>query len=126
MDLQNLIYEDSQKGLFRVHRTALTSLEILELERKNIFDRCWLYLGHESEIENPGDYRRRTVAGRPLFWVRGNDGKVRVFYNTCTHWGANVCRVDQGNAELFLFYYHALTFNNKGDLVSVPDDPGYA
>ncbi len=126
MDLQNLIYEDSQKGLFRVHRSALTSLEILELERKNIFDRCWLYLGHESEIENPGDYRRRTVAGRPLFWVRGNDGKVRVFYNTCTHWGANVCRVDQGNAELFQCFYHAWTFNNKGELVSVPDDPGYA
>ncbi len=126
MDLQNLIYEDSQRGLFRVHRSALTSLEILELERKNIFDRCWLYLGHESEIENPGDYRRRTVAGRPLFWVRGNDGKVRVFYNTCTHWGANVCRVDQGNAELFQCFYHAWTFNNKGELVSVPDDPGYA
>ena len=126
MNLQNLIYEDTQKGLFRVHRSALTSLEILELERKNIFDRCWLYLGHESEIENPGDYRRRTVAGRPLFWVRGNDGKVRVFYNTCTHWGANVCRVDQGNAELFQCFYHAWTFNNKGELVSVPDDPGYA
>ncbi len=126
MDLQNLIYEDSQRGLFRVHRSALASVEILELERKNIFDRCWLYLGHESEIENPGDYRRRTVAGRPLFWVRGNDGKVRVFYNTCTHWGANVCRVDQGNAELFQCFYHAWTFNNKGELVSVPDDPGYA
>lgn len=126
MDLQNLIYEDSQRGLFRVHRSALTSLEILELERKKIFDRCWLYLGHESEIENPGDYRRRTVAGRPLFWVRGNDGKVRVFYNTCTHWGANVCRVDEGNAELFQCFYHAWTFNNKGELVSVPDDLGYA
>ncbi len=126
MDLQNLIYEDSQRGLFRVHRSALTSLEILELERKKIFDRCWLDLGHESEIENPGDYRRRTVAGRPLFWVRGNDGKVRVFYNTCTHWGANVCRVDEGNAELFQCFYHAWTFNNKGELVSVPDDPGYA
>ncbi len=50
MDLQNLIYEDSQRGVFRVHRSALTSLEILELERKYIFDRCWLYLGHESEI----------------------------------------------------------------------------
>ncbi len=126
MDLQNLIYEDSQRGLFRVHRSALTSLEILELERKKIFDRCWLYLGHESEIENPGDYRRRTIAGRPLFWVRGNDGKVRVFYNTCTHWGATVCRVDEGNAELFQCFYHAWTFNNKGELVSVPDDLGYA
>ncbi|NIO08663.1 MAG: Rieske 2Fe-2S domain-containing protein, partial [Deltaproteobacteria bacterium] len=52
--------------------------------------------------------------------------KVRVFYNTCTHWGANVCRVDEGNADVFQCFYHAWTFNNKGELVSTPDDPGYA
>jgi len=126
MELQNLIYEDRDRGIFRVHRSALTSEEIAELERKNIFDKCWLYLGHESEVEKPGDFRRRTVAGRPLFWVRGSDGKVRVFHNTCTHWGANVCRVDEGNAETFQCFYHAWTFNNKGELVSVPDEAGYS
>jgi p-cumate 2,3-dioxygenase alpha subunit len=66
------------------------------------------------------------VAGRALFWVRGSDGRVRAFHNTCTHWGANVCRVDQGNAETFQCFYHAWTFNNKGELISVPDEPGYA
>jgi p-cumate 2,3-dioxygenase subunit alpha len=50
---------------------------------------------------------------------------VRVFYNSCTHWGANVCRVDQGNAELFQCFYHAWTFNNQGHLVSVPDEAAY-
>ncbi len=126
MELKSLICEDSLRGIFRVHRSALTSPEILELEQKNIFDKCWLYLGHESEVEKPGDFRRRTVAGRPLFWVRGSDGKVRAFYNTCTHWGANVCRVDGGNAEVFQCFYHAWTFNNKGELVSVPDEAGYS
>ena len=97
MEQQNLTHEDGARGIFRVHRSAFTSLEIAAIERNTIFDRCWLYLGHESEVEKPGDFRRRTVAGRPLFWVRGSDGKVRAFHNTCTHWGANVCRVDQGN-----------------------------
>src|SRR5437870_10115354 len=126
MELQNLIYENRDRGIFRVHRSALTSPEIAAIERNNVFDRCWLYLGHESEVEKPGDFRRRTVAGRPLFWVRGNDDKVRVFHNTCTHWGANVCRVDEGNAETFQCFYHAWTFNNKGELVSVPDEAGYS
>jgi p-cumate 2,3-dioxygenase alpha subunit len=57
--------------------------------------------------------------------VRGSDGRVRAFFNSCTHWGANVCRVDQGNAEVFQCFYHAWTFNNRGDLVSVPDETGY-
>ncbi|NIO08662.1 MAG: Rieske (2Fe-2S) domain-containing protein, partial [Deltaproteobacteria bacterium] len=65
MELKNLVQEDPKKGIFRVHRSALTSPDILELERKNIFDRSWLYLGHESEVANPGDFKRRTVAGRP-------------------------------------------------------------
>jgi len=126
MGFKDLIFEDSARGIFRVHRSTMTSPDILDLERKNIFDKCWLYLGHESEVENPGDFRRRTVAGRPLFWVRGADGMVRAFHNTCTHWGANVCRVDEGNAEVFQCFYHAWTFNNKGELISVPDEDGYA
>lgn len=35
---------------------------------------------------------------RPVIFVRGRDGQVRVFYNTCPHRGAIVCRQDQGKA----------------------------
>ena len=125
MNLQKLIDEDQSGGVFRVHRSVFGSSEIAALEQKSIFQRCWLYIGHDSEIPNAGDFRRRTVAGQPLFWVRGSDRRVRVFYNSCTHWGANVCRLDEGNAELFQCFYHAWTFNNQGDLVSVPDEAGY-
>jgi p-cumate 2,3-dioxygenase alpha subunit len=126
MDRQKLLHEDSERGIFRVHRSVFTAPEIAARERDNIFDNCWLYLGHESEVAKPGDFRRRTIAGRPLFWVRGSDGKVRAFYNTCTHWGANVCRVDAGNAESFQCFYHAWTFDTCGKLISVPDEAGYA
>lgn len=126
MDQQALIHEERERGIFRVQRAALTSPEIAAIERKNIFDNCWLYLGHESEVKNRGDFRRRTVAGRPLFWVRGSDGVVRAFHNTCTHWGANVCRIDGGNAETFQCFYHAWTFSNCGELISIPDETGYA
>lgn len=121
----DLIVEDRGKGLFRVHRSAFTSEEVLALERERIFDRCWLYLGHESEVENPGDYRRRVVAGRPLFFARGEDGQVRVFYNTCPHRGALVCRRDEGNAKVLQCFYHAWTFNIHGELISMPDEDGY-
>ena len=125
METKNLIIDDSERGIFRYHRSSLTSDHILELERERIFERCWLYLGHESEVERPGDYRRRTVAGRPLFFVRGRDDQVRVFLNTCPHRGALICRHDEGNARVFQCFYHAWTFSTKGELLGMPDAAGY-
>ena len=125
MDIEDLIVDDRRRGRFKVHRSAMTSPELFQRERELIFNRCWIYLGHESEVEKPGDYRRRTVAGRPLFFARGRDGQVRVFLNTCTHRGALVCRRDEGNAEVFQCFYHAWTFNSEGELIGVPGEDAY-
>ena len=125
MEIEDLIVDDRERGIFRVHRSAMTSGELLQKERELIFDRCWIYLGHESEVENPGDYRRRTVAGRPLFFARSRDGQVRVFLNACSHRGALICRRDGGNAEVFQCFYHAWTFNTHGELIGVPGEDAY-
>ena len=65
MDIGNLVYDRPDLGKFQVHRSSMMSPDIYELERQRIFDRCWLFLGHESEVPNPGDYARRVVAERP-------------------------------------------------------------
>ena len=126
METKDLIIDDSERGIFRYHRSSLTSPHILKLEMERIFSRCWVYLGHESEVEKPGDYRRRSVAGRPLFFVRGRDDRVRVFLNTCPHRGALICRHDEGNARVFQCFYHAWTFGTNGQLVGRPDESGYS
>ena len=125
MEIKDLIIDDRDQCKFKVHRSAMTSQEIFDLEQERIFNKCWLYLGHESEVEKPGDYRRRDVMGRPVFFARGNDGKVRAFLNTCPHRGAMICRQDEGATESFQCFYHAWTFNNQGELVGVPDEEGY-
>jgi len=125
VDLQDLIIDRPQEGKFKVHRSTMTSREIFELERERIFDRCWLYLGHESEVENSGDYRRRVVAGRPIFFSRDEDGDIGVFLNTCPHRGALICRRDEGTTKVFQCFYHAWSFNNKGELLGMPDQAGY-
>jgi p-cumate 2,3-dioxygenase subunit alpha len=126
MDLASLVRDRPDEGIFRVHRSVMTADAILALERERVFDRCWLYVGHESELPRPGDYRRRTVVGRPLFIVRGRDQQIRVFHNTCTHRGAMICRRDEGSAEQFQCFYHAWTFNSHGELIGVPDESGYS
>ena len=125
MELEHLVEDDRDRGIFRVHRSSMTSVDLFNQEQAHILDRCWMYVGHDSEIENPGDYRRRTVAGRPVFLVRNRDGEVRVFLNSCTHRGALVCRRDTGNASVFQCFYHAWTFNSNGELIGVPGEDAY-
>jgi p-cumate 2,3-dioxygenase subunit alpha len=109
-----------------VNRRAFTDPDILELERRRVFDRCWIYAGHESEIPTAGDFRCRPVAGRPVILVRGEDQQARVLLNTCTHRGALVCKERIGNARSFQCSYHAWTYNNHGDLIGVPGEDAYS
>ena len=125
METKDLIVDDQQRAVFRVHRSSMTSPDVFERERERIFNHCWIYVGHESEIESPGDYRRRTVAGRPLLFVRGRDGRIRVFLNSCPHRGAQICRDDAGNAEVLRCPYHAWSFNTEGQLIGVPREDAY-
>ena len=125
-ELTGLLDEREDEGFFAYHRSALTSDALHRAELKQIFWRTWLYLGHESEIPEPGDYVRRTVAKRPLFFLRGREtGELRVFANSCTHRGATICRRDRGNAKSFQCFYHAWTFDTEGRLIGVPDEEAY-
>ncbi|WP_067903039.1 aromatic ring-hydroxylating oxygenase subunit alpha [Nocardia vaccinii] len=123
----DVIHEDRDNNVFRVHRSAMTSPEIAEAELDRIFSTCWLYVGHTSEVRRPGDYVRRVVGGRPVFMVRGHQSdQIKVFHNTCPHRGALVCRTDAGNARAFQCFYHAWTFNSEGALTGVPGRDAYA
>jgi p-cumate 2,3-dioxygenase subunit alpha len=126
MNPADLVVDDQERGLFRVHRSLMTSPEVFEEERERIFSRCWIYVGHESEVERRGDYIRRVVGGRPLIFLRDSDGGVRAFFNTCPHRGATICRQDSGNARVFQCFYHAWTFDTHGALVTVPDEEAYS
>ena len=61
-----LIVDDREKGRFRVNRRTMVDPDVLALERTRVFDRCWLYVGHDSELAPaprlPGPDRRRPTA----------------------------------------------------------------
>jgi p-cumate 2,3-dioxygenase alpha subunit len=126
MDIQGLVVDERSAATFRVHRSTMTSEEVFLEEKRTIFSRCWLFVGHESEVAEKGDYIRRTVGGRPLVLIRGRDDVVRVLYNTCTHRGATICRQDAGNAKSFQCFYHGWTFDSRGTLVGVPSREAYS
>lgn len=121
-----LVIDDEKQGLFRVHRSVFTDPAILALERERIFDRCWIYAGHASEVRKPGDFVTRRVAGRPVIISRGFDGKVHVLSNSCSHRGAVVCRQVSGNARIHQCFYHGWTYTPEGEINGIPGEEGYS
>lgn len=111
--------------LFKVHREAYRSTKLFREERDRIWNKSWLYLGHETELPVPGDYKVRTLGGRPLIFVRDSAGIVRAFFNACPHRGTILCREDEGNSRNFQCFYHAWAFKNDGSLAALPGPEAY-
>lgn len=110
---------------FLVARKAFTDDQVLMAERDRVFNKCWIYVGHVSEIPRPGDFVAREVAGRPVLFTRNAQGEYRVLLNSCSHRGAEVCRERRGNQRRFRCFYHSWSFSNDGALVSMPDEGGF-
>lgn len=109
----------------RVHRAIYTDPEIFELEMAWIFGTAWIYVGHESQIKNPGDYVSTRIARKPVVLVRHADGEIHVLHNQCAHRGAMVVATDRGNATEFQCCYHGWTYHTDGRLKAVPLPHGY-
>jgi phenylpropionate dioxygenase-like ring-hydroxylating dioxygenase large terminal subunit len=109
----------------RVHRRVYLDPDLFTKEMELIFERLWVFVGHESEIAKPGDYKTAYVGPQPVILSRHQDGKVYVVMNRCMHRGAVVCREASGNTEFFRCIYHGWTYNTRGDLTAVPYRAGY-
>ena len=110
------IIDDKLKGIFLLDRSVHVSEEILREEMQKIFSKCWIYVGHASELKKNGDFVTRKVAGRPIIFARDQKGEVRCHFNTCRHRGATVCLERTGNARRFMCVYHGWIYNNDGSM----------
>ena len=125
MSASRIVLNEPQQHRFEINRAALVDAAIFREEQERIFERCWLYVGHESEVRAPGDFRTRTVCGRPLILCRDSRNELRVFLNTCRHRGTVVCREAKGNAERYTCFYHGWTYDRDGRLYAVPGQSAY-
>jgi phenylpropionate dioxygenase-like ring-hydroxylating dioxygenase large terminal subunit len=109
----------------RVHRRIYTDPAIFEIELERIFGTAWIYIGHESQVKNPGDYFATRIGRKPVVLVRDADGKLHVIHNQCAHRGALVVATEKGNAPEFTCCYHGWTYHLDGRLKAVPLRHGY-
>ena len=111
-------YVRPEAGL--VSRRIFHDEEIYRAELDRIFKRAWLYLAHESEVPDSGDFVHVYMGEEAVILCRDRDGQLYGLVNSCRHRGNRVCRVDRGNARSFVCSYHGWAYNTKGNLIGVP------
>jgi len=105
----------------RLPAEIFNSALVFELEQRRLFSRAWLFLAHESELPDPGDYVLRSIAGNSVIVTRDESGAVHAFLNMCRHRGNEVCKAALGNSSHFRCSYHGWTYANDGRLIGVPN-----
>src|SRR6266704_4650622 len=109
---------DVEQGL--VSRQIYADEEIYRLELERIFSRCWLFLGHESQIARPGDFVTTRMGNESIILTRDTTGQIRALINSCRHRGNSVCRPEEGRTHSFMCAYHGWTYGLDGSLIGVP------
>lgn len=118
-----LVVDDPRE--FRISGGVYTDPEVFSTEMERIFERSWLYVGHESELPAPGDYKTVLAGAQPLILTRHEDGKLYALFNRCRHRGAVVCRQERGHSNFFRCRYHNWVYANNGDLIGMAQSTGY-
>lgn len=93
---------------------------VFKAEMDRIFGSTWVFVAHESEIPNKGDFVLRRIGLDKVIVTRDSDDKINVLSNYCPHRGAEVCQHDKGNSAHFTCPYHGWAFKNNGDFAGAP------
>jgi len=110
----------------QVHRDVYLDPELFDLEMEQLWRNAWIYLGHASQVPQPGDYITAEIARQPVIMVRHSDGSVRALMNRCAHKGTRLVSDRAGHVNrAFRCPYHAWTYRTDGSLLAVPLPKGY-
>lgn len=117
---------DQEPAVLGVPAARYLDPERARLETERIFRRLPLMLALASELAAPGSFKTMDVVGVPVLIVRGSNGALRAFVNSCAHRGAQVVTAPAGRAQRFVCPYHAWAYDEDGALVGIhsPGDFG--
>ena len=115
--MPSIDYEALTSGA-RVHGSLYRDPAIFARELEAIWYKVWVYIGHESEIPEPGDFVRRAIGLQPVVMVRGDDGAVGVS-TTAAGIAATWCAIaSAARATTLKCPYHGWTYDRAGALLA--------
>jgi len=109
----------------RVHKRVYTDPAIFDLEMERIWGKAWVFIGHESQVPNAGDYFATSLGLQAVIMTRHKDGDIHVLFNRCAHKGAQLIGDGCGNAPQIRCIYHGYVFDTDGSLLHIPKEEGY-
>jgi phenylpropionate dioxygenase-like ring-hydroxylating dioxygenase large terminal subunit len=109
---------DAENGV--IDREIFTGDQVYADELERVFTRAWLFIGHESQVPNPGDFFTSRMGDESVILCRDRAHKIHVLLNSCRHRGMKVCLYDEGNTNTFTCPYHAWSYGLDGALTGVP------
>ena len=117
--------ESDIDGLISRQRSGCTleqefyrSSEVHQLDFQRVLSPQWLYVEHESELPDPGDFLTYEIGEESIIIVRGPDRQLRAFFNVCRHRGSQICLEKSGSTRRFVCPYHAWAYDLEGNLIS--------
>ena len=94
--------------------------DLLKAEETKIFRKGWVGIGRADRWPSPGDYSAMDIAGVPMIVVRGKDGQLNAFTNSCRHRGARLLS-GNGNCRGIRCPFHSWAYALDGRLAGLPN-----
>ena len=96
---------------------AYTDPAVFAWEQRHFFGGGWFCLGRSDQLPQPGDQRAQTAGLGSVLLVRGEDGGLRAFANTCRHRGHELLPCGAAAREqVIICPYHSWTYSLTGGL----------
>lgn len=90
------------------------------LEKTRVLRPSWQVMCHLNDIPQTGDFYTFEFLDESILVLRGRDGTVRAFANTCRHRAARLVDGPTGRVQHIVCPYHAWSYELDGQLTGVP------
>lgn len=121
-NLSSVVDDRVDEGMFRVDRAVYTDEDIFEQEVQNIFEKCWIFLCHEDQVAEHGDYFWTEIGRQPVFVHRQEDGSLKCFVNACSHRAAILTPFRRGNAKTITCRFHGWSYSCEGACIGIKNE----
>ncbi len=111
-------------GVRRVDRSIFSDPALFEEEFTRIWEKVWVFVGHESQIPRQRDFITAWVGRVPVIINRSKSGTINAFANICPHRGATLCRKSKGSQANFVCPFHGWAFDGDGALIAPMNENG--
>ncbi|VCU71850.1 Anthranilate 1,2-dioxygenase large subunit [Pigmentiphaga humi] len=113
-DLDRLLDDRAEQGIFRVHRDAFTDPAVFEHEQASVFESTWVFVGLDSQLPRAHDFLTTRIGRQPVLVTRDGEGRLHCLLNSCRHRGMMVATQRSGNRRTHTCRYHGWVYGSDG------------